>query len=136
MNEGPDHRGGDYGLPPGPGTWLCSGLDLSLLPHRVKATPSLSGSQLSDLQVGRQGRTNAARREGRWEHRQEVQLEMSGCPRGQTHAAPGCVHARVCVCVCVCAVCQQREASSLKQAVVSTCGAASAAPPVPKGHGF
>lgn len=80
MNEGPEHRAGSY-VPPGPRRQWCSA-GLSLLHHKVEAAQSLSGSQMSDLQTGKQGRRNAARREGGWEHRPEAQLEMSCCPWG------------------------------------------------------
>ena len=54
MNEGPEHRAGSY-VPPGPRRRRCSA-GLSLLHHKVEAAQPLSGSQLSDLQAGKQGR--------------------------------------------------------------------------------
>lgn len=95
--------------------WCSAGL--SLLHHKVEAAQSLSGSQMSDLQTSKQGRRNAARREGRWEHRQEAQLEMTAVPGAKGMSS---------VCVCARALCQQ-QALSLERA--STWRATSTTPP-------
>ena len=95
---------------PGKAAVLWAGL--SLLHHKVEAARPPSGSQLSNLQVGKWGKRHAGRREGKWEHRQEAQLEMSCCPWGyRNDVAPVsvCVCMCVCVCVCVCACAVNRK---------------------------